>query len=78
MKTKTTRACRKQKPMVRQPIPFQAGTVVRNRGSGNVYTVIANYGDRAVAVRECSIMNPSEWDVVSTPNARLDRQEEAR
>jgi hypothetical protein len=55
---------------LRHPIPFQAGTVVRNRGSGNVYTVIANYGDSSVAVRECRIMNPSEWDIVSTPNVK--------
>ena len=48
-------------------IPFEAGTIVMNKESGNVYTVVANYGDRAVAVRECSIMNPAEWEVVRVP-----------
>ena len=49
------------------PIDFDPGTVVINKWTGNVYTVIANYGDRAVAVRECSIMNADEWEVVRVP-----------
>lgn len=56
-------------------IQFEPGTVVINKWTGNVFTVIANYGDRAVAVRECSIMNADEWEVVRVPvkpNTRLE------
>lgn len=48
-------------------IPFKPGTIVRNKFSGEVVVVVANYGDRATAVREVSIMNAPEWDVVMEP-----------
>ena len=40
------------------------GDVIQNRGSGLTYVVIANYGDRAVAVRTLTVTNPDEWELM--------------
>lgn len=56
------------KPLVRLS-QLREGTIVRNKASGLAWVVLANYGDRAVAVRETSIMNPSEWHIVEPNNA---------
>jgi hypothetical protein len=71
MKSKTRKAADKAGlgPLVRLS-DMQPGVIVRNTLSGNVYVVIGNYGRWAVAVRECTIMNPCEWDIVKKWNRR--------
>lgn len=87
MPSKNTKS---KRPVVRRTSPpscsaaliyFEPGTVVMNKWTGNVYTVIANYGDRSVAVKECSIMNADEWEVVRVPvkpNPAADRRATAQ
>jgi hypothetical protein len=43
---------------------LRSGVIVRNKGDGYSFVVLENYGNHAVAVREVSIMNPSEWQIV--------------
>lgn len=37
------------------------GTRVRHRNGTDTLLVTSNFGDRAIAVRTQSIMNPKEW-----------------
>jgi hypothetical protein len=43
---------------------FNTGTLIKNKGSGNLFVVTFNYGDRATAVWSIDITNPSEWEIV--------------
>jgi hypothetical protein len=41
------------------------GDIVRHKSLGSApYTVLANYGDRVVAVRAVDLTNPIEWDQI--------------
>ena len=42
----------------------QAVGVVRHAVTKEIYTVTANYGNRATAVKTADITNPSEWEVL--------------
>lgn len=50
---------------------LQEGDIIRNKGSGQAYTVINRDGKFAVAVRSVSVMNPDEWDLVLRPTKGL-------
>lgn len=43
---------------------IQPGTLIRNKGSGNVYIVTEAHGNKLVVVRTILVMNPSEWEIV--------------
>ena len=42
---------------------LQTGDIVRGKISHQTFTVVANYGTRATAVKVADITNPGEWEV---------------
>lgn len=42
---------------------LQTGDIVRGKRSHQTFTVVANFGDRATAVKVADITNPGEWEV---------------
>lgn len=43
---------------------LQTGDIVRGKISHQTFTVVANFGTRATAVRVADITNPDEWQVL--------------
>lgn len=43
---------------------LRSGDIVRGKATGNVFHVIAIYGDRATAVQVQDLTNPDEWEVL--------------
>jgi hypothetical protein len=47
---------------------LQTGDIVRGKVNHQTYTVVANFGTRATAVRVADITNPIEWQVLREVN----------
>jgi len=58
---------------------LEAGDVIRNEGSGNVYIILEIMDRQAVIVRSAVISNPDEWELIrkSSPiNRKIPRNSE--